>query len=135
HVLDAPITGNGTTINEVEGAGFTATLATYTDTNPITDIGDYNVSVNWGDGSAADSCTHPCNAGNVQVQNTGTAGSFRVVGTHTYTEETPGPITAASSYTISISFSDVGGAVVTPNPVTSHAGVADAALTAGIGVI
>jgi hypothetical protein len=101
------LTATGSTINAVEGQGFTGVVATFTDSNPNTTAGSYTATITWGDGGTS--------AGTVQANG---QGGFVVVGSHTYAEE--------GSYSISVAISDVGSVRGT---ATGTATVADAALS------
>ena len=109
-VGDAPLSADTpTSITAVEGAGFTATVGSFTDANPGSTITDFTASIDWGDGTSS-------SGGTVSGP---TGGPFTVTGTHTYTEE--------GSYPLTVSVLDDGGATTT---LTGAATVTDAALTA-----
>ena len=77
--MDLPITGaTGVPVTATEGALFSGEVATFTDLTVGATASDYSVTINWGDGSPLDTST-----GTVS----GSAGSFTVNGSHTYTEE------------------------------------------------
>src|SRR5262249_40412760 len=87
----------------------------FTDANPNASAADFTATVDWGDGMTESSAS----SGNVLV--VASAGSFDVVGSHTYAEE-------GSGLPFRVSVADKGGSS------TSAAGtgsVADAALAAG----
>jgi hypothetical protein len=118
-VADARLTGNGgftVTATEVTDSG-SQQVATFTDANPTAPLGDFKATINWGDGS-------PTSTGTI-TQPGGVGTSFLVFGSQTYAEE----IAPGTSYTITVSITDVGGSTAW---VTSSATVADANLT-GIG--
>lgn len=108
---DEPITASGTTFSATEGASFSGDVATFTDPDTAATVSEYSATIDWGDSSAT-------TAGTIG----GSAGSFSVSGTHTYTEEGP------YSVTVTITDADDAGNTATAN---STATVADAALHAG----
>jgi hypothetical protein len=63
-----------------EGINGTATIAGFVDTDNVTPSNFTNISINWGDGTAADTTT-----GSVSQPNAG--GEFLITGSHTYGEE------------------------------------------------
>jgi sugar lactone lactonase YvrE len=73
--VPSPLSGTGINITATEGAPFTGTVATFTDTNTAAAAGDFTATIRWGDGSSS--------AGTI----TGSAGSFTVQGSHTYAQE------------------------------------------------
>src|ERR1700720_1672828 len=80
-------TPHGTTITYTPNAPLTnVTVATFTDTNTHNAAGDFTAQIDWGDGTTT--------TGTVQ----GSAGSFSIAGSHTYT--------AAGENTISVAFAD-----------------------------
>jgi len=80
-------TPHGTTITYTPNQPLTnVTVATFTDTNTVNVAGDFTAQIDWGDGTTT--------TGTVQ----GSAGSFSIVGSHTYT--------AAGENTISVAFAD-----------------------------
>ena len=66
------LTPHATTINANPGQSFSGTVASFTDTDSSTTVGDLTATINWGDGTTT--------AGIVS----GSAGAFAVSGTHTY---------------------------------------------------
>jgi len=108
---DQPITAGATTFSATEGASFSGAVATFTDPDTAATASEYSATVDWGDGSAT-------SAGSIS----GSAGSFSVAGTHTYTEE--------GSYSVTVTIKDVDDAGNT-DTANSTATVADAALHAG----
>jgi virginiamycin B lyase len=71
--LDLPVTAQATTFTAKAGRSATHTVATFTDANPNARARDYDVTINWGDGST--SCGRVRRAAD---------GSFTVRGRHTY---------------------------------------------------
>jgi uncharacterized repeat protein (TIGR01451 family) len=108
---DQPITASGTTFSATEGASFSGAVATFTDPDTAATASEYSATIDWGDGSAT-------SAGTIS----GSAGSFSVAGTHTYTEE--------GSYSVTVTITDVDNAANT-DTANSTAAVGDAALHAG----
>jgi PKD domain-containing protein len=109
---DVPITASGTTINSVEGAPFSGTVATVTDPDTNATAAEYTATIDWGDGSATSAGVLSGPAG----------GPFPVSGSHTYAEE--------GTYTVTVTVTDTD----TPSnsaTATTTAKVADASLTAG----
>jgi hypothetical protein len=106
-VSDAALSAAGVTLSPVEGAGFNATVATFTDANPLAKVNDFIAEINWGDGSS--------NSVGVIAAN---EGSFGVTGSHTYTDE--------GTYSITVGIADAGGSTATAG---STARVADAPLS------
>ena len=105
-----PLVVTGKNISETVGVSFTAQVATFTDPCCKEATSDYNVRINWGDGTATDL--------------TGTVGDppgvLTVTGTHTYA--------AIGTYTITIGAEEAdgqvfdigtGSATVTALPLTS----------------
>jgi hypothetical protein len=107
---EQPITATGTTISATEGAGFSGTVATFTDPDPNSTAGEYAATIDWGDLSSS--------AGTISGP---TGGPFTVTGTHTYTEE--------GTDTVKVTITDID----TPSntaTATSTVNVADAAIAA-----
>lgn len=74
-VADPPISSNpGAAITAVIGRPFRGTLATFTEPNPFVTAGEFQATVNWGDGT-------PETFGTI----TGSNGAFTVSGSHTFT--------------------------------------------------
>src|SRR5258708_931231 len=48
-VADAALTVSGASVTAVEGAGFSGTLASFTDADPNGSVADYSATINWGD--------------------------------------------------------------------------------------
>lgn len=107
-IVDAPINAAGTSISAVEGAGVSATVATFTDPDPSATASGYAATVSWGDGNSSSGVI------------TG-ATSFAVAASHVYAEE--------GNYSISVAITDVD-SQSNSKTVTSTATVADAGLTA-----
>jgi PKD repeat protein len=107
-INDTHLMATGTSITATEGAAFTATVATFTDTDPAGTNSDNTATIAWGDGTTS--------AGTIVAQGNG---QYNVVGQHTYAEE--------GKYSVTVTISDPGGSTVT---ATSTATVADAPLTA-----
>jgi streptogramin lyase len=53
-VVDAALNASSVTISAVEGAGFTGTVATFTDPGGAESLADYSARIDWGDGSSSD---------------------------------------------------------------------------------
>ena len=98
------LAATGTAIAASEGATFTSTVATLSDSNAATTASDLTATINWGDGSSS--------TGTVL----GSAGSFSVTATHVYGDE--GTFNATV-----VVVDDAAGAVA--STVTSVATVAD----------
>ncbi|HJT33147.1 MAG TPA: TIGR03118 family protein [Pirellulales bacterium] len=101
------LTGQGTTISATEGTAFTGALATFTSNDTSLAASSFTATIDWGDGTSS--------TGSVS----GSAGSFSVLGTHTYSEEANEAIqvTVAGNSSQSIT-------------IASSANVADAPLAA-----
>src|SRR5436309_2819550 len=108
---DQLITASGTTFSATEGASFSGDVATFGDPDAAATASEYSATIDWGDSSAT-------TVGTIG----GSAGSFSVSGTHTYTEE--------GSYPVTVTITDVDDAGNTAT-ANSTATVADAALHAG----
>jgi uncharacterized repeat protein (TIGR01451 family) len=108
---DQAIAATAATFAATEAAGFSGTVATFTDPDTAATASEYSATVDWGDGSAT-------SAGTIA----GSSGSFSVSGAHTYAEE------GTYAVTIKIVDADNTGNTATAN---STANVADAALHAG----
>jgi hypothetical protein len=92
-VLDAPLTAARVPIQATEGQPFQGLVATFTDSDPNGTLGDYNATVDWGEGQTSPA-TLTAKAG----------GGFNVSGNHTYAEE--------GVYRIRVIINDVGGSSV-----------------------
>ncbi len=97
-VLDAPLAAIALPINPVENTPFTAVVATFTDANPGSSVGDFSATIDWGDGS-------PTSAGVVAAR---PGGGFQVTGSHTY----GGPAT----FTVQVTIRDAGGSTTVATP-------------------
>ena len=111
-VNDAPLSATGTAVTATEGAAFSnVQVGTLTDAaGSYSNPSNLSATINWGDSTAATAAT---------LVEVGATGVFTVKGSHTYG--------AYGSYTISVSYRDVGGSTTTS---TSTATVADASLSA-----
>jgi hypothetical protein len=112
-INDVPLSAAGIDFSATRGTGFTTTVATFADANPLAQPGDFTATISWGDGSSA--------AGTI----TAVPGGFAIAGTHTYT--------ATGSFKFSVAIHDNGGSqvsgsatasvlatpTVTPPPVTN----------------
>jgi hypothetical protein len=105
-VADAALTVSGASVAAVEGAGFSGTLAFFTDADPSGSLTDYTATINWGDQTSS--------AGTITANG---GGGFVVSGSHVYLEE--------GTYPVTVAVSDAGGASATVN---STAGVTDAGI-------
>ncbi|HQU44396.1 MAG TPA: Ig-like domain-containing protein, partial [Pirellulales bacterium] len=70
------------TLSATEGAQFTATVAKFTDPNPVGSSATYDATIDWGDSSSESDGT---------ITGPDADGTFTVTGTHTYAEETRTP--------------------------------------------
>jgi hypothetical protein len=111
-VLDPPIVASGTSLSAVEGAAFSANVATFTDPDAPAMADEYSATVDWADGSPATAATV-----------TGSAGSFSVAGTHTYADE--------GKHTVTVTITDIGNPTNSAS-ATSTVTVADAPLHASL---
>jgi hypothetical protein len=92
HVDDAPLHGTAAAnLSSSEGSAPSLTLGSITDENPIPTAADYSVTIDWGDGSAADAGTAVPNG----------AGGFDIRGSHAYAE--------TGTYAVSVRVQDDGG--------------------------
>jgi hypothetical protein len=115
------LTGAGvpvTTSQAQENVSFTSPIATFTDPvafGGVADpIGNYTVSINWGDGSPVDNTS-----GALTITNAAT-GAYSVAGTHTYTESTD---PSSAGYPVSVTITETGtGETITLN---THAQVGE----------
>jgi hypothetical protein len=91
--LEKAITGSATDVSATEGSNTgTTQVATFNDPDTSAVPGDYSVSINWGDGTGADTST-----GAITEPVPG-SGNFVVTGNHTYAE--------AGSFTITVTITD-----------------------------
>jgi hypothetical protein len=107
---EQPITATGTTFTAAEGSAFSGTVASFSDPNAGATASEYSATIDWGDGS-------PAQSGVI----TGAAGSFAVSGPHTYADE--------GAFTPSVTIADADDATNSAS-ATSAATVNDGALTA-----
>ena len=123
-VADAALHASPTTGSTVEQGTFSGTVATFTDADQFGQIGDYTVSINWGDSSTP--------TAGVVTQPGGPGHAFVVSGSHLYAEE--------GSYNVTVQITDTdqhlpavpgvprsSATLTTPTVIT----VNDAPLTAG----
>jgi hypothetical protein len=82
------LSGSGLTLTTTEGQTFNGTVATFTDTSAANTALDFAATIDWGDGSTS--------AGTVIEQ----AGTFVVLGNHTYADE--------GSFTATVTLTDDG---------------------------
>jgi hypothetical protein len=106
--FDPKITATGQNLTGTEGAEVGATVATFTDPDPLAAANEYSATIKWGDGSES--------TGTVS----GSGGEFSVSGSHTYAEE--------GSYPITVQISDVDNSSNTAT-ATSSATIGDAELS------
>jgi hypothetical protein len=107
---DQPDTGNGQDVSGTEGQALNnAVVATFTDPDNDSTAGDYEASINWGDGHTT--------AGTI----TGSDGSYTVSGSNSYAEH--------GSYTVTVTITD-GDNTANTTTTTSTATIADAPLAA-----
>ncbi|MFL5824237.1 MAG: hypothetical protein ACJ764_12450, partial [Solirubrobacteraceae bacterium] len=98
------LTATPTTISATDGTAFSGDVATFSDTDTDTPAGDFTATIDWGDGTSS--------AGVVS----GSAGSFTVSGSHTYSsppgsypvtvtlsDDSPGTATATANSTANVS--------------------------------
>src|SRR5205085_1941565 len=109
------LTASPVTITTTEGAAFTGTVATFSDTLTSSPASDFTATINWGDGTTT--------AGTI----TGGSGSFTVSGSHTYAEDgsfavavtladnAPGTASAVANSTANVSELPISGAAVAIN--------------------
>jgi hypothetical protein len=94
-VTDAPLSATCSAYSATAGAGFTGTIASFTDANTSAVAGDYGVRIDWGDGSTS--------AGGVSAGQS--AGSFIASGSHEWS--------SAGTYLVTTTITDVGGSTTT----------------------
>ena len=110
-MTEAPIAVTGRNINPSAGVAFTATMATFTDANPFGKPGDFNATIDWGDGQTS--------TGSIQVN---PLGGFAVTGAHTYASN--------GVLTTKVTVVETGGGTHAAS-ATARVNSADQALTAG----
>jgi PKD repeat protein len=89
-MADAPLQLNLASLHPVAGSAFGGVVATFTDANPLAPLGDYSVTITWGDGTTTTGTITATGGGN-----------FTVGGSHTYS--------AAGSYPFKVLLADVNG--------------------------
>jgi hypothetical protein len=114
NVADAPLSASGVTITPLEGVNFTSVVASFTDADPKGAVGDYQATIDWGDGSTS--------MGSFQANPNG---GFDVVGSHIYKN--------VGTTSITVTIQDMGGSNNIAK-ASSTAVTGDAPLTAA-GVI
>jgi hypothetical protein len=128
NVSDAVLTASGQNVSAEAGRSFTATVATFTDTNPSAKPTDFTATIDWGDSQTS--------AGTVAFKPGGSVASgtaFIVNGTHTYALAGSDPIhvtltrtsngqTAAASATATVSPSAIN-ITATGTTITPYGGV------------
>ncbi len=108
-MCDEPITAQGMTFAATEGQTYSGPVATFTDPDTSATAGEYDATIDWGDGS-------PIDMGMI----TGSGGNFTVNGTHMYADE--------GTYSVTVTITDIDN---TSNNATANstARVGDAPLT------
>jgi N-acetylneuraminic acid mutarotase len=86
-VIGGHLTASGRTPSSSEGAGFTGTVATFSDADENTSPANYTATIDWGDTSTS--------AGTVVAS----SGGFTISGSHAYAEE--------GTYSVTVSISDL----------------------------
>lgn len=109
-ISDAALASTGSAVSGKEGVSLLGVVATFTDANPLAIAGNYVVSINWGDGTAASAGTVSYNASTKRWQ---------VAGSHTYR--------VGGTYTVTTSISEHGGSTT---KATSSATIAGSTLMA-----
>ena len=86
-IIEAPLTGSAASVSAVEGNPFVGVVATFTDSNPLSQPGDFSAMIDWGDGT-------PPSAGEIISGNGLGAYIVMVEGAlaHTYIDETGSPL-------------------------------------------
>ena len=102
------------TVSTTEGMVFSGPVGSFTDTNPAATTSNYDVTIDWGDGT-------PETAGTVVA--TSTADTFNVIGTHTYADA--GVNGGIGHFPITIDVHDINSTTTT---ITDTANVADVPL-------
>ena len=110
-VADAALTASGTPVSAIEGNAVTATVATFTDANPLATTADFTATITWGDGTTSD--------GTITEKN----GVFSVTGTHTYAEDGSDPI--------GVTIKDDGGSTASTTSTATVAPVAEKPVLGG----
>jgi len=117
NVADAPLTASSTTLTSKEGMPFNGQVASVTDGNFSSDVGDLSATINWGDGSAT--LTETLNFSTLSP----TGVTYTVAGNHTYAEE--------GSYQVAVTIADQGGSSTTTTTTMTVAVVPPTATIAG----
>ncbi len=122
----------GAALSSVGAAPANTLVAQFTDANSKATTAEFDVDINWGDGTAHTTCTHsaaPPNCGSVGILSFA-AGTFSVNADHTYaTGPAPNP-----SFTVTTAVTDFGGGA-TPSPTpTTHVFVTSIGATLGNGL-
>ena len=81
----APITLVGAAITAKKNVSFTQAVASFTDSNPLVQVGNFLATIDWGDHSTPSPGTIGMNG----------SGGFQVFGTHTYTTASRPPYITA----------------------------------------
>jgi hypothetical protein len=90
-VSDSALAATSNSFVPTEGINFSVIVASFTDADTTEPLSSYTASINWGDGKSSSGT----------LRKTATAGLFRVVGSHIYTE--------AGTYSVTVSINDSGG--------------------------
>jgi len=80
---EQPITASGMSFSATEGTSSSGPVASFTDPDTAATASEYSATIDWGDGSPLDTT----------AAITGGAGSFNVLGTHTYSDEGSNAVT------------------------------------------
>jgi hypothetical protein len=105
-VADPPLSAQGMTVSLVEGSTSSNVIAKFTDADPNTTPSEYNVTVDWGDGTTT--------GGSVAADPNG---GYDVLGSHNYDE---------GQYQVKVTIQDAGGSTATAQ---STAAVSDASIS------
>jgi hypothetical protein len=116
-VADAPLTPQSTTASTLVGASASTTVGHFTDGNPYSSASDFTATIDWGDGTPADS--------NATITGIGGSGGFDVNGTHTYADPSP-----PGGYDVEVTVTDAPGAE--PSASTTIASKVNATLTGSV---
>lgn len=106
--FDPRIAAAGKSFAGAEGTQVDATVATFSDPDPLATAGEYSATIHWGDGSESSGVV------------SGTGGAFSVSGSHTYAEE--------GSYEATVQINDLDNSF-NGATTTSTATIGDAALS------
>ncbi len=98
-IVATPLSATGTVFTATPGQPVTATVATFTDSNPVAIANPSSIlaRINWGDGQSSPGVIH-------FISMSGSTGLFDVTGTHTYS--TP---VLVGSFTVTVSITDPSG--------------------------